>query len=124
MMKRSTTLRNGQIQSEGMSGKDIEKNAYDQFDNVRIKASLNDKDNVEMMEKKRISHINWQAAPPPQDGSNKPTFKEVFDAEQYKGVFDKLANKSGSRRRRRPSRKYKKSAKRVFRKKSRYTRRR
>jgi hypothetical protein len=34
------------------------------------------------------------------------------------------SNRGGSRRRRRPSRKYKKSAKRVFRKKSRSTRRR
>ena len=39
--------------------------------------------------------------------------------------FDKVAGvNGGSRRRRRPSRKYKKSAKRVFRKKSRSTRRR
>ena len=42
----------------------------------------------------------------------------------YFEKFTKESLKGGSRRRRRPSRKYKKSAKRVFRKKSRSTRRR
>jgi hypothetical protein len=42
----------------------------------------------------------------------------------YEYVLTKTSKTGGSRRRRRPSRKYKKSAKRVFRKKSRSTRRR
>jgi hypothetical protein len=61
---------------------------------------------------------------------NKELSKFVTDTSEgntsqiYEYVLTKTTKTGGSRRRRRPSRKYKKSAKRVFRKKSRSTRRR
>ena len=123
-LQRSTTTVSGNSRPPGMSALDIKKKDYDAFGKIKLPTNITSIDDmVNFHEKARTSYINWEAAPPPQDGSDKSTFKEVFDAEQYRSVLDKLANKGGSRRRRRPSRKYKKS-KRVFRKKSRSTRRR
>ena len=58
-----------------------------------------------------------------QDKTYKLT-SEVYDNELFKLIENMPVSAGGSRRARRPSRKYKKSAKRVFRKKSRSTRRR
>jgi hypothetical protein len=75
------------------------------------------------MERKRRAYIEWQALPPPSNGM-KLKFSEFFQEKEQKFLRNKIFGKGGiSRRRRRPSRKYKKS-KRVFRKKSRSTRRR
>jgi len=123
-MKRSTTLHNGQLQSEGKSAKDIQDDEYAQQDDVLMPDYIrkNEDEAVAWMGRKNSAYNEWKYSATSTNGT-KPRFKQFFDEKERIFIKNRFGSSGGSRRRRRPSRKYKKS-KRVFRKKSRYTRRR
>jgi hypothetical protein len=125
-LQRSGTVSHGSSQGPGMSASGIQKDEYDQFNDVLMPDYIraNESEANAWMERKRIAHNEWQLSATPSSGT-KPKFKQFFEEKERNFIKKRLFGGSGiSRRRRRPSRKYKKSAKRVFRKKSRSTRRR
>jgi hypothetical protein len=105
-----TTI-NGQQLPSGKSGSEIQRDMYDQYDNVR-NPYKDETSSIEFLEKKNKLYNQWALE------HNTGTTTESFADFAASHSFGR-----GGKHRRRPSRKYKKS-KRVFRKKSRSTRRR
>jgi hypothetical protein len=134
-MLRTGTVNRGLSYGKGSSSTDIQLDEYNQLDDVLLPNYLkgNEKDALAFMQRRSDAYNHWKASPPPSNGM-KPKFSEFFEEKEKtfqnqngkksNRLFGWLSGTGGiSRRRRRPSRKYKKS-KRVFRKKSRSTRRR
>ena len=136
-LQRSGTVSHGSSQGPGMSASGIQKDEYDQFNDVLMPDYIraNESEANAWMGRKDSAYNEWKYSPTSINGT-KPRFKQFFDEKEQtfqnqtngkksKGWFGGAFGAGGiSRRRRRPSHKYKKSAKRVFRKKSRSTRRR
>ena len=112
-LKRSPTLRGG----PGMSANDTQQYLFNAINEVKNHYTPGTNEWFDFNEKRRLLHIEWQNART--TSTNNESFKEY-------AASHSLVNfgRRGGKHRRRPSRKYKKSAKRVFRKKSRSTRRR
>ena len=119
-MQRTGTVIRGSSYGKGMSANDIEKDEREQIYAQRNPYNVFDDWDRLATEQANIGE-RWKL-------EKNTTLNNIGTLSEYKAgktkeLFDRIG-KSGSRRRRRPSRKYKKSAKRVFRKKSRSTRRR
>jgi hypothetical protein len=116
-LKRTGTVVNGEIRNKGMSGNDIRDDIQEQ-----TYAQRNPHKNYDDWERLGTNQNSiagrWNSSKNINVGENRDL--NTYKAENAKELLDW----TGGSRRRRPSRKFKKSSKRVFRKKSRSTRRR
>jgi hypothetical protein len=119
-LKRSTTYVNGQLREPGKSESDIITSKQQEITNEKNPYTTSFEDwNRYHNEESSLANTWLNSKNMTTDNR---TFKEFKVEEGAKRALDRLTNKGGKRRR--SLRKYKKSAKRVFRKKSRSTRRR
>jgi hypothetical protein len=120
-LTRTGNIANGKKNSEGMSAKDIE--AYEQAQKGAQRVPHTDFDNWERLSTGQ-ANIGERWSSDRARTLDTPDTLSEYKASKTNELLDRMIRKGGiSRRRRRPSRKYKKS-KRVFRKKSRSMRRR